>query len=281
MAVGRDAPGAPNPSNTMRPLDAQIAPSPITFLYAPEEYTETALDAAANLLPPGTWLVLPVQAQSQTLTLLKDWAHAHRELLAGVVLGSIGQAGAGFDLPIAAGPGVPVMNGRAAAELARLGCAFITISQELNEKEIRDLPTDAFPFVLPVYGRTRLMTLNHCPARTALGLASGHAACRLCEQNSPDSLCGKRFTDSLRHEFPLLRTRLPEGCLVGVYNTLPLNLSGEAPKIRDMDWLLTFTTESLQEQLDIAACFNALREGRPCSNPLPQGTNGHFHRGVE
>ncbi len=251
------------------------------FLYAPENYTESALNEAAGVLPKGTWLVLPIQAQTDTLEFLKDWANGHKGLLSGVVLSSIGQLGAGFALPIAAGEGVPVMNGRTAAEIDRLGFQWQTVSPELNEKEILKLPLNSLPFVMPMYGRTRLMTLNHCPARTALGLHTGHESCRLCELNSNDSLLGKRFADGLDHEFPLLRTRLPEGCIIHMYNTLPLNLSAQAAKLRSIGWLVTFTTETASEQLDITACFAALRKGRPCEAALPAGTSGHFRRGVE
>jgi U32 family peptidase len=251
------------------------------FLYAPEIYTESALDEAAGILPKGTWLVLPIQAQADTLVFLKDWANGRKELLSGVVLGSIGQVGAGFTLPMAAGESVPVMNGRTAAELDRLGFRWQTVSPELNEKEISQLPLSNLPFVLPMFGRTRLMTLNHCPARTALGLHSGHESCRLCEQDSIDSLRGKRFSDGLDHEFPLLRTRLPEGCIIHLYNTLPLNLTAQADKLRGVGWLVTFTTETVAEQLDIAASFVALRRGQPCETALPAGTAGHYKRGVE
>ena len=251
------------------------------FIYAPEVCTIEALEEAAGLLPKGSWLALPLQAQAGTLDALKDWTHDHRGLLAGVVLGSIGQIGAGFGLPVAAGDGIPIYNGRTAAELHRLGLKWMTVSPELNQWEIGNLPLASFPFVLPVYGRTRLMTLNHCPARTALGLSSGHEQCRLCEQENKDSLRGKRFADDLNHEFPLLRTRLPEGCIVNLYNTLPLNLSAYADKLQNVGWLLAFTTETALEQLDITACFAALRRGEPCAISLPAGTAGHFRRGVE
>ena len=284
MAFPEQAPAAPG--LLVQSADASLGQKFLdagadAFLYAPETYTETALNDAAGLLPKGTWLVLPIQSRADTLEFLKDWANDHRELLSGVVLGSIGQAGAGFTLPMAAGEGVPVMNGRSAAELLRLGFSWQTLSPELNEKEMQKLPLNNLPLVLPVYGRTRLMTLNHCPARTALGLHAGHESCRMCEQGSNDSLRGKRFADGLEHEFPLLRTRLPEGCIIHLYNTLPLNLSAHADKLRGIGWLVTFTTETVQEQLGITACFAALRKGEPCEAQLPAGTAGHFRRGVE
>ena len=252
-----------------------------TFLYAPESYEKSALDEAAKLLPRGSWLVLPVQTQNNTLSFLRDWAQDHRDILAGVVLGSIGQMGAGFTLPVAAGYGVPILNTWAAAELSGLGIVWQTVSPELSFGEIKDLRTGNLPFVLPVYGRTRLMVLNHCPARTALGLTSGHEACRLCDKGAPESLRNRVFTDRMGYRFPLERVRLPEGCLVNLLNALPLNLANQADKIRAMSWLLAFTTETPREQQEITASFQALRKAEPLPYPLPQGTGGHFHRGVE
>lgn len=251
------------------------------FVYAPESYERDALAQAALVLPRGTWLALPVKTEAATLDFLRDFVKEHRELFAGVVLGSIGQAGAGFGLPMAAGEGVPVLNSRAAAELMRLGAAWQTVSPELNQSEIRDLPLDLYPLVMPVYGRTRLMTLSHCPARTALGFFTGHSACRLCESGTPESLRGKSLKDALGHGFPLMRSRLPEGCAVSLYNTLPLNLAPWADKLQDLGWLLSFTDETPELQLAITACFAALRRGQGCGTPLPPGTAGHFRRGVE
>lgn len=251
------------------------------FLYAPEDYTTAALNHAVELLPQGTWLVLPVQARADTLEYLKGFVQSHREVFAGVVLGSIGQAGTGFTLPVAAGEGIPVMNSQTIVELSRLGVKWQVISPELNEKEIMCLPIGHAPLVLSVYGRTKLMTLNHCPARTALGLSSGHENCRMCEQQSPDGLKGKRFTDTLNHDFPLKRIRLPEGCIVSLYNTLPTNLAPQVDKLKSISWLVSFTTETPLEQLEITACFGALRYGKPCTASLPAGTAGHFKRGIE
>ncbi len=251
------------------------------FLYAPEDYTPASLEKAAGLLPRGTWFVLPVQARADTLDQLRDFAQSRADLFDGVVLGSIGQAGAGFTLPMAAGEGVPVMNSQTVSELVRLKLKWQTVSPELNEKEMRKLPLMHVPLVLSVYGRTRLMVLNHCPARTALHLTAGHESCRMCEGGSPQSLQGKQFADSLNHDFPLSRTRLPEGCVINVLNTLPLNLSTQTDKLRNISWQVNFTLETAEEQLSITAAFHDLRCGQAAETALPNGTMGHFKRGVE
>ncbi len=284
-AVFQDAPAgkaelmvqSPDAALGQRLLDAGAD----VFLFAPEDYTLPALEKAAGLLPAGTWFVLPVQARADTLDQLRDFTESRKDIFAGVVLSSIGQAGGGFTLPMAAGEGVPVMNSQTAAELVRLKVKWQTISPELNEKEMRKLPIEHVPLVLSVYGRTRLMVLNHCPARTALHLTAGHESCRMCEERSPQSLYGKQFVDSLNHDFPLSRTRLPEGCIINVLNTLPLNLFSQTDKLRNISWQLCFTLESIEEQLSITAAFHDLRRGQASEAALPAGTMGHFKRGVE
>ena len=60
--------------------------------------------------------------------MLRAFAHRHADRLGGVILGSVGQLGAAWELPFGAGTGVPVMNRRAAALLFGAGCRFVTAS---------------------------------------------------------------------------------------------------------------------------------------------------------
>ena len=113
------------------------------------------------------------------------------------------------------------MNRAAARLLMDAGCQFVTASPELTGVELAALTADAAPILVPAWGRTQLMLLHHCPARTYLGLWRGHAACRLCDEDSPDALRGTSLRDRRGCDFPLLRQRLPEGCLVRLMNMLP------------------------------------------------------------
>ena len=45
--------------------------------------------------------------------------------------------------------------------------------REMAGQEIMELPRGICELILPVYGRPRLMLLNHCPMRTQLGLTGG------------------------------------------------------------------------------------------------------------
>ena len=94
-------------------------------------------------------------------------------------------------------------------------------SPELTGQELKELLGCGLPIVTVVYGRTRLMLLHHCPARTALGLEKGHKDCRMCDKGSPDALKGQVLEDRKGYRFPLVRQRLPEGCLVELLNALP------------------------------------------------------------
>ena len=193
----------------------------LRVVWCPEDYRTEALEKLKAELQPGDWFALPDVCEEDTLQMLREYTEENRELLGGVVLGSVGQLGEKWPVAFAAGPGIPVMNRQAASMLMEEGCAFVTASPELTGQELKTLLADGAPIVTVVYGRTRLMLLHHCPARTALGLKKGHAECRMCDEGHPDALAGQVLEDRKGYRFPLLRQRLPEGCLVQLMNALP------------------------------------------------------------
>lgn len=203
----------------------------------PEDFRQDALKAGLAALPEGAWLHLPMACEEATLHMLHRLVSAHAARLGGVVLGSVGQLGLSWPVPMGAGSGIPVMNRRAAALLLEQGCTFVTASPELSGQELSTLMAGQPPILVPAYGYAQLMLLHHCPARTFLGLAKGHAACRMCDENDTRSLQGTALIDRKGVAFPLLRQRLPEGCLVRLMNAFPTdNLSrvkaaGYAPLI--------------------------------------------------
>ncbi len=212
------------------------------LIWEPEDYRDAALESGLSALPEGVWLALPTVCEQATLEALQSFAARHRDRLGGVVLGSVGQLGVKWPVPVGAGSGVPVMNRQAALLLLEAGCAFVTASEELTGQELETLMAGGPPIVVPAYGRTRLMLLTHCPARTYLKLKRGHAQCRLCDEGDPDALLGRCLTDRRGARYPLLRTRLPEGCRVALMNSAPTdNLS----RVRRAGWpaLVRLTTE--------------------------------------
>ncbi len=230
----------------------------------------------------GDWLRLPEVCEEGTLEYLRDWISRHRNILGGVVLGTVGQLGMKWEVPFGAGGGIPVMNREAARLLREQGCAFVTASPELTGEELKrltemDSDGENITFAVSVYGRTQLMLLHHCPARTAIGLRTGHKGCGLCDEGDSRSLKGKRLTDRKGFRFPLYRQRLPEGCLVRLMNALPTDnmdkrIPGEGERV-------IRTAEFIGESgAETERILTGLREHIRGSEP---STRGHWNRETE
>ena len=242
-------------------------------VWAPEDYREDALEKLTAEMRKGDWLQLPDVCEEESLQGLYRLACKEKEKLGGVVLGTVGQLGLKWPVPYGAGSGIPVMNRQAAAMLFDEGCAFVTASPELTWKELKTLLAGDPPVMVTVYGRTRLMLLHHCPARTALGLEKGHSSCRMCDEGAADALKGQVLEDRRGYRFPLLRQRLPEGCLVQLMNALPTDNMNSEFRIPNSE--LVFTTEDPEETEEVLQAF---REGRKSRG---ETTSGHWKRAVE
>lgn len=269
-----DTPDAPSMAivRTREQADAMQGAADLLVWY-PEDFRADALESGLRDMPDGVWLQLPTVCEEKTLDLLCDFVQRNAGKLGGIVLGSVGQLGRTWNVPMGAGSGIPVMNRRAAQFLLEQGCRFVTASSELSGAELRTLMQNHPPVVVPAYGREQLMLLHHCPARTYLGLTKGHAACRMCDQHSLDALAGQTLTDRRGTVYPLLRQRLPEGCLVRLMNALPTN---NIRRVRQAGYapMMVLTTENAQEAADVRAVMDGeMRE--------LEGTSNHWNRPVE
>lgn len=269
-----DTPDVPSMAivRTREQADAMQGAADLLVWY-PEDFRADVLESGLRDMPDGVWLQLPTVCEEKTLDLLYDFVQRNAGKLGGIVLGSVGQLGRTWNVPMGAGSGIPVMNRRAAQFLLEQGCRFVTASSELSGAELRTLMQNHPPVVVPAYGREQLMLLHHCPARTYLGLTKGHAACRMCDQHSPDALAGQTLTDRRGTVYPLLRQRLPEGCLVRLMNALPTN---NIRRVRQAGYapMMVLTTENAQEAADVRAVMDGeMRE--------LEGTSNHWNRPVE
>ena len=269
-----DTPDAPSMAivRTREQADAMQGAADLLVWY-PEDFRADALESGLRAMPDGVWLQLPTVCEEKTLDLLCAFVQKNAGKLGGIVLGSVGQLGRTWNVPMGAGSGIPVMNRRAVQFLLEQGCRFVTASSELSGAELRTLMQNHPPVVVPAYGREQLMLLHHCPARTYLGLTKGHAACRMCDQHSPDALAGQTLTDRRGTVYPLLRQRLPEGCLVRLMNALPTN---NIRRVRQAGYtpMMVLTTENAQEAADVRAVMDGeMRE--------LEGTSNHWNRPVE
>lgn len=263
-------PASPQPRTALCRTLAQVqaVPEDVRVLLQPESYEADTLREVLAALPRRVWLCLPTVCTEETLDLLAALAAAQSAQLEGLVLGSVGQLGHAWPLPVAAGPAIPVMNRRALAVLLQQGCVFAIASLELSARETETLVRGDVPALVWAWGRVRLMLLHHCPARVYLGLSHGHAACRMCDAHAPNALAGQVLTDRRGKDFPLLRQRLPEGCRIELYNSLPTDLRTQTAGLAAP--LYAFTLEGKAETA-------ALLAGQPAPETT---TTGHWTRPV-
>ncbi len=232
------------------------------ILYAPTDYTQPL-----PKLPEDTVFCLPAQCSDATLAMLLQKTQGMPLMLGNA--GQLGNAPAQFS-----SPDVPLYNAETSRFLEHYGIVWQGLSPELSFEDIWLLTNHPQRYLLPVYGRTRLMLLNHCPLRTAKGLQEGHADCRLCD--SGNGAAGTALTDRLGAKWPLYPTRLPEGCTVGLYSDKPLNAALRPEKLRTLQtsFLLTFTDETAQQVTAIVQHYRALMDGK---TPVPLKT-GNLYR---
>ena len=278
---GVPARGAWTPRLIVKTQDAGEIPALLDagadeVLLFPRDFREAALRPLLDApWPEKTRLCLPAQCDEETLQFLRAFAEK-----AGcpVCLSSPGQAGL-FPKGDLAGEGVPVMNGEAIRMLAHLGCGSVTLSRELSKKEIRGLPPDMCELILPVYGRARLMLLNHCPMRTQMGLSEGRASCALCAAGR--GALGTCLTDRMGANYPLMPVRTASGCQIELMADKPLHLSGLLAGLPPLSFLLSFTDEPGEARIALTRHYAALLRGETPPPLAVRGTAGRFLDGVE
>ena len=243
-------------------------------LLQPQDFRKANLLPLLESWPEKARLCLPSQLSEKTLQYLKQLTE---EKKIPVCLSSPGQVKA-FAAGDMAGEGIPVMNSEAVRMLSHLGCRSVTLSRELSGQDIQELSTGICELILPVYGRVRLMLLNHCPMRTALGLKAGRKQCGLCAQGK--GALGTFLTDRMKANYPLFPLRLPEGCQIELMADKALHLAELLKDSPPLSWLLTFTDEAPEDRFRITAYYAALLRGETPPALNVRGTAGRYLDGV-
>ena len=105
----------------------------------------------------------------------------------------------------------------------------------------------------------------------------------MCDEGHPDALKGQALEDRRGYRFPLLRQRLPEGCLVELMNVYPTDNIYNSQFIIHNSQLkecgsmkaVVLTTENKEETTEVLKAF---KEGRKTDG---ETTSGHWKRPVE
>lgn len=263
-------------AQTVRAADAAalLSAGADRVIYAPLDISDAALSKALPLLPRGAYVALPVQLTDSALSRMAALVAAQGLHLCAGSVGQLAVCAQAQPAPLLLGEGVPVWNARASRLLYACGGTWQVLARELSAREINDFIHDTpAQCILPVYGRARLMYLNHCPARTALGLHGSRNGCDLCEKGR--GCIGQALTDRRGENFPLLPVRMEDGCLVQLLSCQVRDLRAQAPR---MHWLADFTLESTQTAAAVTSSLRALLSGaRAPSSGFPE----RFDRGVE
>ncbi|MDE5976944.1 MAG: DUF3656 domain-containing protein [Turicibacter sp.] len=163
--------------------------------------------------------------------------------------------------------------------LKQLGISQITLSYEINQKQIRGLLKQApLPSEMVVYTRIPMMIMKHCPVK----LLNQEEFCRMCLK-TPFGL-----RDRKNKILPLLRTG---NCITEIFNSQHLLLIEFLSELQQMgiqSFRLEFTNEDETAMNEaIIAYQSALQTGQVKTDWLAQYKNsddytkGHYHRGVQ
>lgn len=267
----------PEMGETLRQAGADM------LIYEPLDLRPAALNQSLTQLPEGCLVQLPPQMSQASLENAVQCIAEHKNKLAGVVAGCVGQINAMEGLLVWAGPGVPVSNRCSLETVCSFPVAGFHLWPEWSSEEQKQLLPFVKPALLKVYGREVLMLLNHCPERAAQKLTADRANCHICK--NADMACGTAdaaLTDQKGYRFPMQRVVLPEGCVLRVLGALPTDLRMyEADRQHlGVGMLLHFTTESRSQQAAVTRYFAGLRQGLAPEKP-DGATAGHWRRGIE
>lgn len=223
-------------------------------IYAPLSFEETRLIRDMPIVEKtAAVLSLPGQCSDRVLDHALPLAAQHQT---NVMLDNVGQLPLPWPRQRFTGNGIPVWNPESLHLLFDMGIHMATLSSELSGDEIEQLAQhkpDGMGLLLPVYGRARVMTLNHCPARLRAG-NNAAAVCRSCRSNDGH---GAMLNDQFGFSYPLKPLRMPEGCINHLLFHTPLHLGQRAPR---MSWLMDFTTETRQDALAVTRWYRALMD---------------------
>lgn len=166
-----------------------------------------------------------------------------------------------------------VVNAESVYQLHKLGAQRVTLSYEINEKQIKHLldsyqkQNQGMPSLeLIVYGRAPLLVTKYCPLKT-LG------QCSLCRKHHFE------IKDNYG-SFPLL---FHDNCDVTVLNGKTLNLLDEMPHIAGIEaFRLNFTTESAEEVKQIICWAKEKLDGTRKESVFrsDKDTRGYFNKEI-
>lgn len=166
-----------------------------------------------------------------------------------------------------------VVNAASCRELYRLGAKRVTLSYELNKKQIGELidayykENDGYPALeMIVYGRAPLLFTKYCPLKKM-------GQCGICKTKSYE----------IRDDYGTFPIISHEDCTTTILNGKVLNLLDEMPSISGIEaFRLNFTIESPEEVVKVVKAAQGKLDGIISQSLFNQETDtrGHFNKEI-
>lgn len=166
-----------------------------------------------------------------------------------------------------------VVNSTSCRQLYRLGAKRVTLSYELNKKQIGELidayyeDNDGYPALeMIVYGRAPLLFTKYCPLKKM-------GQCGICKTKSYE----------IKDEYGTFPIISHSDCTTTILNGKILNLLDEMPAISGVEaFRLNFTIESPEEVVKIVKTAQGKLDGKISQSLFNQETDtrGHFNKEI-
>lgn len=166
-----------------------------------------------------------------------------------------------------------VVNATSCYELHKLGAKRVTLSYELNKRQIMQLieqycsENDGLPALeMIVYGRAPLLFTKYCPLKKM-------GQCGICKTKQYE----------IKDEYGTFPIVSNYDCTTTILNGKTLNLLDEMPSIEGVQaFRLNFTIESPKEVFDVATSAIAKLNGKATRTLFNQETDtrGHFNKEI-
>ena len=254
------------------------------FIWKPDTLIPDELEALlagdSSGLPVG--LELPAVTYTQELEQIVAFVGRHTDRIRFIVANSVGQLAVDWPCSVWSGQGMNLFNKECAAMLSALKVSAMTVSCELSVHEVDELVSADKAYVMEVYGRTQLMLLSHCPVRTERGDQRTDNQCNRCRAEHRE--CTACYTDTKGYRFPAYNIRTPHGCLLRIYNSLPLDAARYEKQLNGLQcaFRLSFTDEPFSKKSELVRSYrNLLDCGKALHSPGADSTGGRLLKGVE
>ncbi len=184
-----------------------------------------------------------------------------------VLVQNIGQIPKAKGKTLYGGERLNITNNRTVALLGDMGFSRVTLSPELNFKELKQV-ADATEKEIEIiaYGRLPVMLVENC-------IIKSHYRCT--NKNGVFELADRK-----NERFPILC----EGCRNVVLNSVPLYMADKMEDILNINpdaIRLMLTIESGEETKKVIAAYQKALAGEVPESVFDKITRGHFYRGVE